>query len=118
MSSATCQQRSNLVSSAKKMKLGERTFNVRRPKLGQLRKVVDALDAMAGKDGSALIDASVDLLVAGLHTAHPDLSADDLFDIETDIVELNSAVGMILVAAGLREAENAPGEAAPQPVSS
>lgn len=92
--------------------IGGREFTVKRPKLGQLRHILDALGAMQGKDGGALIDASVALLIAGLRPAHPDLTVEELLDLESTIAELNSAVGLVLDLAGLKPVET--GEAAPQ----
>lgn len=95
--------------------IGDREFTVRRPKLGQLRRIIDALDAMQGQQGGALIDASVALIIAGLAPAHSELTADALLDLESSIAELNAAVAAILDVAGLRSA--AEGEATPHPVA-
>lgn len=97
---------------AEKITIGECSFDIRRPKLGQLRRIIDALDAMGGKEGGALIDATVELIVAGI--SRPDVTADSLLEIETTIVEINNAVAVILRAAGLRATDAEPGEAAPQ----
>lgn len=98
---------------AEQVTLGDKTFEVRRPKLGQLRYVVDALDAMAGKSSGGLIDGAVGVLVAGLAPAHPDIKADDLLDIEATMAELNAAVATVLRTAGLQATDAGPGEAGP-----
>ena len=95
--------------------LGGRRFDLRPLKLGQLRRLLDALEAMAGKSGGALIEAAAALVAAGLAPAHPDLAADRLLDLEAGIEELNAAVAAVLRVAGLKPAEPAPGE--PQPVA-
>jgi hypothetical protein len=79
-----------------------------------LRDIVDALGEMSGKNGGELIEASIDLLVAGLQSAHPDMSRDELKDLETDVQEINAAVAVVLEVAGLRVQENGAGEVAPQ----
>ncbi|HEV8679330.1 MAG TPA: hypothetical protein VGQ90_08140 [Stellaceae bacterium] len=89
--------------------LGRREFEARPPKLGQLRRLLDALDSMAGKSGGALLEAAADIVVAGLAPAHPDLSRDAVLDLEATLDELNAAVAAILRIAGLRSA----GEAQP-----
>lgn len=96
------------------VKLGDETFAVKRPKLGELRGIIDALEQMTGKSGGGLIDGAVAVVVAGLRPAHPDITADALLDIEATTDELNEAVGVVLRAAGLRQTDNAEGEAAPQ----
>ncbi|HTV87995.1 MAG TPA: hypothetical protein VME41_03170 [Stellaceae bacterium] len=94
--------------------LGGRTFQLRPLKLGQLRRLVDALDAMGGQSGGALIAAAADVVVAGLAPAHPDLSAEALLDLEAGVAELNEAVAAVLRVAGLRPAaDTAAGEAGP-----
>lgn len=93
--------------------LGGRRFELRPLKLGQLRRLLDALEAMAGKSGGALIEAAAAVVAAGLAPAHPDLAADRLLDLEAGIEELNAAVAAVLRVAGLQPAEAAPGEAPP-----
>jgi len=93
--------------------LGGRNFEIRPLKLGQLRHLLDALDEMAGKSGGALIDAAAKVVTAGLASAHPDLTADAVLDLEATIEELNTAVASILRIAGLTPMENATGEARP-----
>jgi len=87
--------------------LGGRQFQVRPLKLGQLRLVLDALDAMSGKTGGALIAAAADVVAAGLTPAHPGLVADAVLDLEATIDELNRAVAAVLKIAGLRAQEEA-----------
>lgn len=89
--------------------LGGRPFEARPLKLGQLRRLLDALDAMTGKSGGALLEAAADIVVAGLGAAHPDLTRDAMLDLEATLDELNAAVAAILRIAGLRAA----GEAQP-----
>jgi hypothetical protein len=94
------------------IRLGARDFELRPLTLGQLRHLLDALDAMAGKSGGALIDAAAEVVTAGLAAAHPDLTADAVLSCEASLAELNAAVASILTMAGLHPA----GEA--QPVAS
>ena len=96
--------------------LGGRQFDVRPLKLGQLRRLLDALDAMSGKSGGNLIEAAVEVVAAGLAPAHPDLAAEALLDLEAGVDELNAAVAAILRLAGLTPQGNAMGE--PRPVTS
>jgi hypothetical protein len=96
------------------LQLGEKKFKIRRPKLGRLRDIIDALGEMSGKNGGELIEASIDLLVAGLQSANPGISRDELKDLETDVQEINAAVAVVLNIAGLQPQENGAGEAAPQ----
>jgi hypothetical protein len=93
--------------------LGGRRFELRPLTLGRLRPVLDALGAMTGKSGGALIEAAAQVVAAGLAPAHPELTADALLDLEANVEELNAAVAAILAVAGLRPAENAAGEARP-----
>ena len=95
--------------------LGGRQFQLRPLKLGQLRSLLDALDAMSGKSGGALIDAAADVVTAGLGPAHPDITAAAVLDLEASLDELNAAVVAILQMAGLKPQEHAMGE--PQPVA-
>lgn len=94
--------------------LGGRHFALLPLKLGQLRHVLDALEAMAGTaGGGALLAAAAQLVAAGLAPAYPDLTADALLDLEAGIDELNAAVAAVLRIAGLRPVENTAGEAMP-----
>src|SRR5260370_35695126 len=74
------------------IRLGARDFELRPLTLGQLRHLLDALDAMAGKSGGALIDAAAAVGTAGLAAAHPDLTADMVLACEASLAELNTAV--------------------------
>lgn len=105
-------------SPVKTLKLGARKFSLKKPKLGDLRAIVDALDVMQVATGGALITASADLVLAGLLPAHPELTAADLLDTEATVVELNEAVAAVLTMAGLRPVDDAPGEAVPQLLAS
>src|SRR6266478_2109432 len=91
------------------IRLGARDFELRLLTLGQLRHLLDALDAMAGKSGGALIDAAAQVVTTGLAAAHPDLTADTVLSCEASLAELNAAVAAILTMAGLHPA----GEARP-----
>jgi hypothetical protein len=82
--------------------LGGRRFELRPLKLGQLRHLLDALDAMAGTSGGALIEAAVKVVAAGLAPTHPEATAEMLLDLEATVDELNAAVAAILGLAGLR----------------
>lgn len=83
------------------MTLGGREFRLRPLKLGQLRRLVDALDRMRGQQGGGLIAAAAEVVAAGLQPAHPDLAAEALLDLEAGIDELNAAVAAVLRRAGL-----------------
>jgi len=96
------------------IRLGGRDFTLRAPTLGQLRHLLDALDAMAGASGGALIDAAARLVAAGLAAAHPELTADTVLDLEASLAELNAAVAAILDCAGLSPKESPLGEAEPR----
>jgi hypothetical protein len=98
---------------AETITLGGRAFEVRSLKLGQLRHVLDALDAMSGKSGGALIEAAAHVVAAGLAPAHPDLAADAVLDLEATVEELNAVVAAILRVAGLKATESGAGEAPP-----
>ena len=96
------------------IRLGSRDFTLRPPTLGQLRHLLDALDAMAGASGGALIDAAARLVAAGLAAAYPELTVDTVLDLEASLAELNAAVAAILNCAGLSPKEPPPGEADPR----
>lgn len=93
------------------LSLGGRQFQLRPPTLGQLRGVLDALEAMAGQSGGGLIEAAARLVAAGLAPSHPDLTSDAVLDLEATVDELNAAVAAILTAAGLKPREVSLGEA-------
>lgn len=93
------------------IRLGGKTFELRPLKLGQLRKLLDALDGMAGKSGGELIDAAAEVLVAGLPDAG--LTTDAVLDLEGTVDALNDAVAAVLRNAGMKPTK--PGEALPQP---
>jgi hypothetical protein len=96
--------------------LGGRRFEIRPLRLGQLRHLLDALEAMGGKSGGDLIEAAARVVAAGLAPAHPETTADMVLDLEAGVDDLNAAVTAILRVAGLRPKEPDPGEA--QPVAS
>ena len=83
------------------IRLGGHDFTLRPPTLGQLRHLLDALDAMTGASGGALIDAAARLVSAGLAAAHPDLTVEAVLDLDASLAELNTAVAAILQSAGL-----------------
>ncbi|MBV9828530.1 MAG: hypothetical protein JO001_23120 [Alphaproteobacteria bacterium] len=82
--------------------LGDRRFETRPLTLGQLRPVLDALDAMAGQSGGSLIEAAARIVAAGLAPAYPELTVDRVLDLEASVAELNDAVAAVLDLAGLR----------------
>lgn len=84
--------------------LGGRSFEVRPLKLGQLRHVLDALDAVAGKTGGGLIEAAAQVVAAGLKPGYPEISHKALLDLEATAAELNAAVAAVLRVAGLAPA--------------
>ena len=98
---------------AESVSLGGRRFEIRPLKLGQLRHVLDALDAMTGKSGGGLIEAAAKVVAAGLMPAQPDLTADAVLDLEATVEELNAAVAAILSVAGLRPKDDPMGEVPP-----
>src|SRR5947199_3383271 len=93
--------------------LGGRDFALRPLTLGQLRHLLDALDAMAGASGGGLIDAAAKLVAAGLAASHPELTVEAVLDCAASLSELNAAVAAILRLAGLHPKELDPGEAEP-----
>ena len=95
------------------IRLGGRDFTLQPPTLGQLRHLLDALDAMSGASGGALIDAAAKLVAAGLAAAHPELTTDAVLDLSASLDELNTAVAAILNMAGLSPREALPGEERP-----
>src|SRR5205823_62214 len=95
------------------IRLGGREFALRPPTLGQLRHLLDALDAMAGASGGGLIDAAAKLVAAGLAASHPELTVEAVLDCTASLSELNAAVAAILRMAGLHPKELDPGEAGP-----
>ena len=82
--------------------LGRRDFTLKPLKLGQLRHLLDALDATAGKTGGALIETAAKVIAAGLAPAHPDVTADNVLDLEAGLDELNTAMAAVLELAGLK----------------
>ena len=95
------------------IRLGGREFALRPPTLGQLRHLLDALDAMSGASGGALIDAAARLVTAGLAASHPELTVAAVLDCAATLPELNAAVAAILRMAGLHPQELGQGEAGP-----
>jgi hypothetical protein len=96
------------------IRLGGRDFAIEPLKLGQLRALLDALDDLSGKTGGAVIDAAARVIQAGLARTMPDLTLDGVLELEATMDEVTAAVGAILGAAGLRQAEGIGlGEAAP-----
>jgi hypothetical protein len=95
------------------IRLGGREFALRPPTLGQLRHLLDALDAMSGASGGALIDAAAKLVTAGLAASHPELTVAAVLDCAATLPELNAAVAAILRLAGLQPRELGQGEAKP-----
>jgi hypothetical protein len=93
--------------------LGGRRFDARPLKLGQLRRVLDALEQMSGKSGGALIEAAAAIVAAGLAPAQPELTAEAVLDLEATVTELNEAVAAVLHIAGLHPAGEAPPVASP-----
>jgi hypothetical protein len=95
------------------IRLGGRDFALRPLTLGQLRHLLDALDAMSGASGGALIDAAARLVTAGLAASHPELTVAAVLDCAATLPELNAAVAAILRMAGLHPKELGQGEAGP-----
>lgn len=81
-----------------KITLGDKIIEVKPLKLGQLRGLLDALDAMQGKTGGPSIDAAADVLVVGLPGA--ELSRDIVLDLDASLEELNAAVAIVIRVAG------------------
>jgi hypothetical protein len=101
-----------------KITLGGRDFAIEPLKLGQLRALLDALDDLSGKTGGAVIDAAARVIQAGLVRALPDMSLDDVLELEATMDEVTAAVAVILGVAGLnRPGETKPGEAVPVAVT-
>ena len=98
--------------------LGGRVFRLQPLTLGQLRPLLDALDALSGTGGAAMpgsfIDAAARILQAGLAAAEPGLTIDEVLALAAPIGEVNAAVAAILRLAGLLpQKEPRPGEPAP-----
>jgi hypothetical protein len=99
--------------------LGGRQFRLKPLTLGELRPLLDALDAVSGASGGAMIDAAARILQAGLAGAHPDLRLDEVLALEATMAEINAAVAAVLRLAGLvpqgasQPGEQPPGEAKP-----
>jgi len=94
--------------------LGGRDFAIKPLKLGQLRALLDALDDLSGKSGGAVMDAAARVIQAGLVRAMPEMSFDDVLELEATMDEVTAAVAVILGVAGLNRAGDAkPGEAVP-----
>lgn len=91
--------------------LGGRDFAIAPLKLGQLRALLDALDALSGKSGGAVVDAAARVIQAGLARAMPDMTLDAVLELEATMDEVTQAVSVILRIAGL--ARSQPGEALP-----
>ncbi len=85
--------------------LGGRSFAVHPLTLGEMRPVLDALDALAGQgtrtSGGALLDAAARIIHAGLARGSPGLSLDDVLALPATIEEVNRAVAAVLRIAGL-----------------
>ncbi|MBV9858756.1 MAG: hypothetical protein JO038_01420 [Alphaproteobacteria bacterium] len=84
--------------------LGGRTFALAPLRLGQLRDVLDALDAMAGKSGGALVEAAARIIHAGLVRGEPALTIDAVLEMEGTMDQVNAAVAAIIRVAGLKPA--------------
>jgi hypothetical protein len=84
-----------------KISLGGRDFAIEPLKLGQLRGLLDALDDLSGKTGGAVIDAAARVIQAGLVRTTPEMSLDDVFELEATMDEVTAAVSVILGVAGL-----------------
>jgi hypothetical protein len=101
-----------------KITLGGRDFAIEPLKLGQLRALLDALDDLSGKTGGAVIDAAARVIQAGLVRAMPDMSLDDVLELEATMDEVTAAVAVILGVAGLNRSGDArSGEAMPVAVT-
>jgi len=105
--------------SENKISLGGRDFTIEPLKLGQLRALLDALDDLSGKTGGAVVDAAARVIQAGLVRAMPEMSFDDVLELEATMDEVTAAVAVILGVAGLnrpveaKPAETALGETVP-----
>ena len=80
--------------------LGGRAFALRPLTLRQLRTILPAF-ARAGEGGQEAVDASADILHAALLRAHPELSREDVLDLEMTVPEMNEAVAAIARISGL-----------------
>lgn len=93
--------------------LGGREFRLKPLTLGQLRPLLDALDALPVAGGGAasgnFVDAAVRILQAGFAAAQPGLTLGDVLALEATVPEVNAAVAAVLRVAGLVPQ----GEAAP-----
>lgn len=103
------------------LRLGDKKFILERPTLGDLRHIVDALDALTSgapdRTGGAMIEASAIFVCAGLQPGHPGLTVDELLAIKCSVAELNAAVQLVIDNCGMRPVpieDAVPGEAVPQ----
>jgi len=95
--------------------LGGREFTVRPLTFRQLRDVEEALGkaAKAGPLTRIDFDAAIDILVAAVSRAHPELTRDAILDFEGAKPEITAATNAILRLSGyVKETGAAPGEAA------
>jgi hypothetical protein len=95
--------------------LGGRVFAIEPLKLGQLRGLLDALDDLSGKSGGAMLDAAAKVIRAGLARTAPELTHEQILDLEATVDEVTAAVAAILSAAGLTRAGEASPVASPEP---
>ncbi len=96
-----------------RLKLAGRDYELRPLTLGQLRLLLDAIAALGGKSGGALVEAAAQIIAAGLSRAHPELTVEAVMALEIGLDEANAAVAAILNAAGLSRAETGAGEGLP-----
>src|SRR4051812_42379344 len=90
--------------------LGGRRFELRPLTLGELRPLLDALDAFSGAGGAAMLDGAGRVIHAGCKPAEPGLRLDDILGLAATMDEVNAAVAAVLRVAGLVR----PGEADPR----
>jgi hypothetical protein len=93
--------------------LAGRDYELRPLTLGQLRLLLDAIAALGGKSGGALVEAAAEIIAAGLSRDHPELTAEAVLALEIGLDEANRAVAAILRAAGLSPAGAGAGEGLP-----
>jgi hypothetical protein len=87
--------------SAVPVTIGGRRFAVPPLRLRQIRLLLDALDAMQGRSGGALVEAAARVIHAGLSGDCPELTVEAVLDLPATMDEINAAVAAIIAVAGL-----------------
>lgn len=98
------------------IRLGTRDFQIAPLTIGQLRQLLDAIEAVQSSSGGAQIEASAKIIHAGLASSEPNVTFDEILGIVAPVDEIQAAVAAILKLAGLGPREPTAGEAKPATV--